>query len=63
MIEPGFINWDEPNDGENEAEMAEARNRARLESERQENVNRILWERYSGHYDKEGRVIAPFKLV
>ena len=59
MSEP--IDWNEPDDGDTPEEMERARELERMDRERQELMNRLLWER-AGHYDRRGNIIAPFKI-
>lgn len=63
MDEPGVIDWDEPNDGDTPEQMIAERQRQLLEEERQRKLNDVLWEKaVDGHYDRDGRIVIPFRV-
>lgn len=57
------IDWNEPDDGETPEEMARARQERDLEENRQRLMNQILWEKYAGHYGRDGQLVVPLKFI
>lgn len=55
------IDWDAPPDGETLEEMERVREQRRLQEEQEAYTNKILWERYAGHYGHDGRLVVPIR--
>lgn len=57
------LDWDAPLDGETTAEMTAELERRHIEDEIYARRAQVLWERYSGFYGRDGKlVITPSKV-
>jgi len=51
----------DPNEILTPEEYEEIRLKERLEDERREHMDRLLWERFSGHYGRDGSLVIPIR--
>ena len=51
----------DPNEILTPEEYEEIRHKERIEEDRQHRMDQILWEHFSGHYGRDGRVVNPIR--